>query len=98
MSIRGLLEIFKGTGIEVAAPLMDFLANRPLKKSYQELTLEAIKALGKTGGADAVEFLKRYERIKWWRSRTLQLELRSASLRAMEEIERRRGDGGRATR
>ncbi len=97
MTIRGL-EVFKGTGIEVAAPLMDFLVNRPLMKSYQELTLEAIKALGKTGGADAEEFLKRYERIKWWRSRTLQLELRSASQRAMEEIERRRGDGGRATR
>ncbi len=97
MTIRGL-EVFKGTGIEVAAPLMDFLVNRRLKKSCQELTLEAIKALGKTGGADAEEFLKRYSRIKWWRSRTLQLELRSASLRAMEEIERRRGDGGRATR
>jgi hypothetical protein len=97
MTIHGL-EVFKGNGIEVAAPLMDFLADRPLKKSYQELTLEAIKALGKTGGADAEEFLKRYSRIKWWRSRMLQQELNSASLRAMEEIERRRGDGGRATR
>jgi hypothetical protein len=98
MSIRGLLEVSKGTGIEVAAPLMDFLTNRPLKKSNQELTLEAIKALGRTGGADAEEFLKRYERVKWWRSRTLQFELRTASQRARQEIERRRGDGGRATR
>jgi HEAT repeat protein len=97
MTIRALA-VFKGTGMEVAGPFMDFLANRPLKKSYQELTLEAIKALGKTGGADAGEFLKGYTRVKWWRSRTLQLELRAAALQAMEEIERRRVDGGRATR
>jgi hypothetical protein len=97
MSIRGLT-VLKGTGIEVAGPLMDFLAYRPFKKSYQELTIEAIKALGKTGGADAREFLTRYSRIKWWRSRKLQLECRSAALLAMDEIERRRGDGGRATR
>jgi HEAT repeats len=97
MCIRGLV-VFKGMGIEVATPLMDFLNWRPLKKSYQELTLEAIKALGKTGGADAGEFFKRYTYIKWWRSRALQLELRAAALKAMEEIERRRGDGGPATR
>jgi hypothetical protein len=97
MTIRALAE-FTGAGLAVAEPLVDFLTNRPLKKSYQEFTLEAIKALGKTGGADAEEFLKRYERVKWWRSRTLQLELRSAALQAIEEIERRRGDGGRATR
>jgi hypothetical protein len=97
MSIRGLVT-FKGTGFEVARPLIDFLTNRPLKKSYQELTLEAIKALGKTGGADAEEFLKGFTRVKWWRSRTLQQERRSAALRAMEEIERRRDDGGQATR
>lgn len=77
---------------------MEFLTNRPLKKSYQELTLEAIKALGKTGGADAGEFLKGYTHRKWWRSPALQLERGSAALRAMEEIERRLGDGGRATR
>jgi hypothetical protein len=97
MSINGLA-VFKGTGIDAAGPLMEFLANRPLKKSYQELTLEAIKALGKTGGADAGEFLKGYTHRKWWRSRALQLERGSAALRAMEEIERRLGDGGRATR
>jgi hypothetical protein len=97
MSIRGLV-MFKGTGFEVARPLIDFLTNRPLKKSYQELTLEAIKALGKTGGADAEEFLKGFTLVKWWRSRTLQQERRSAALRAMEEIERRRDDGGQATR
>jgi HEAT repeat protein len=97
MCIRGLV-VFKGRGIEVAGPLMDFLTNRPLIKSFQDLTLEAIKALGKTGGADAAEFLKGYTRIKWWRSRALQQELRSAALQATEEIERRLGDGGRATR
>jgi len=97
MTIRGLVA-FKASGVEVAGPLLDFLAARPLKKSYQELTLEAINALGRIGGADAGEFLKRYARVKWWRSRTLQLELRSAALRAMNEIERRQGDGGRATR
>jgi hypothetical protein len=97
MSIRGLT-VLKGTGIEVAGSLTDFLAGRPLKKSYQELTIEAIKALGKTGGADAREFLTRYARVKWWKSRKLQMECRSTALQAMDEIERRRGDGGRATR
>ncbi|MCK9419805.1 MAG: HEAT repeat domain-containing protein [Nitrospirae bacterium] len=97
MSIRGIA-VVKGAGLEAANALMDFLANRPLKKSNQELTLEAIKTLGKIGGADAGEFLNRYRRVKWWRSRTLQLELRSAALQSMKEIERRQGDGGRATR
>lgn len=97
MSIRGLAGL-KGIRSEVANPLVEFLTGRPLKKNNQELTLEVIRALGKIGGADAGTFLQGYTRVKWWRSRTLQMELRSAALRAMEEIKRRGSDGGRATR
>ena len=97
MSIRGLAE-FRGIGSEVAKPLVEFLTGRPLKKNNQELTLEVIRVLGKIGGADAGTVLQGYTRVKWWRSRTLQMELRSAALRALEKIKRRESDGGRATR
>lgn len=97
MSIRGLAGL-KGIKSEVPKSLIEFLTGRPLKKNNQELTLEVISVLGKIGGADAETFLQGYTRVKWWRSRTLQMELRSAALRAMEEIKRRGSDGGRAKR
>jgi len=97
LSIRGFAGL-RGIRSEVANPLMEFLTNRPLTKNKQELTLEVIRALGKIGGADAETFLQGYTRVKWWRSRTLQMELRSAALRAIEEIKRRGSNGGRATR
>ena len=97
MSIRGLAGL-KGIRSEVAKPLVEFLTGRPLKRNNQELTIEVIRALGKIGGADEETFLQGYRRIKWWKSRTLQTELRSAALRAMEEIKRRGRDGGRPTR
>ncbi len=97
MSIRGLAGL-RGIGSEVAKSLVAFLTGRPLKKNNQEPTLEVIRVLGKIGGADAETFLQGYTRVKWWRSRTLQMELRSAALRAMEEIKRRGSDGGRTTR
>jgi len=97
MSIRGLAGL-RGIRSEVAKPLVEFLTGRPLKKNNQELTLEVIRALGRIGGADAETFLQEYTRVKWWRSKILQMELRSAALRAMEEIKRRGSDGGRTTR
>jgi HEAT repeat protein len=97
MSIRGLAGL-RGLGSDAAIPLVEFLTGRPLKKNNQDLTLEVIWALGRIGGADVETFLRGYTRVKWWKSRTLQRELRSAALRAMEEIKRRGSDGGRATR
>jgi hypothetical protein len=82
-----------GIGAEESAPLVSFLEGRPLRKKEQELTLEAIKALGKIGGRNAGEFLKGYMRIRWWKSRKLQRELSDAAGRSIDEIMRRTGDG-----
>ncbi len=84
---------FPDISAEEAKPLVDFLDEQPLKKKEQGLTLEAIKALGKIGGRDTAEFLKKYTRIRWWKSRKLQEELRAAALSATKEITRRRSNG-----
>jgi hypothetical protein len=78
--------------------LIEFLQSRSLRKKEQALTIEGIKALGKIGGWEAVEFLKRYSVIRWWKSRKLQTELTAAAQRAVEEITRRQGDGGQTGR
>ncbi len=87
-----------GTGAEESAPLVSFLEGRPLKKKEQELTVEAIKALGKIGGRDAAAFLGGYLRIRWWKPRKIQRELSEAAQRSIDEIARRTGDGGRTAR
>jgi hypothetical protein len=89
---------FPGAGADEAVRVMVFLEERKLKKTDRELTLAGIKVLGSTGGSDAALFLERYNRIRWWRSRKLQLELRSAARASIQEIMRREGDGGRAKR
>src|SRR5208283_3509264 len=89
---------FPGIGPEEAVPLLDYLEGRPLKKKELELTIEAIKALGKIGGPDAASALKVYSKIKWWKPRKLQKELRDVAVSAIEEISRRPGNGGRTKR
>ncbi len=87
---------FPGIGAEESVPLVEYLNGRGVKKREQELTLEAIRALGRIGGSDASEFLKSYTKIRWWKSRKLQWVLREAAYRSMEEISRRQGDVGRS--
>jgi len=89
---------FPGIGAEESRPLIEFLEGRSLKKREQALTIEAIKALGKIGGREAADFLKRYAIIRWWKPRKLQKELRVAAVHAREEIMRRHGDDGRTRR
>jgi hypothetical protein len=89
---------FPGIGAEESKPLIDFLESRSLRKKEQVLTIEGIRALGKIGGWEAVEFLKRYSVIRWWKPRRLQLELADSAQRAAEEITRRQGDGGQTGR
>jgi HEAT repeat protein len=89
---------FPGIGAEEAEPILTFLEGRILGKKEQELTLEAIKTLGKIGGKNATEFLKRYMKISWWKSRKLQRDLRDAAALATDEIARRRSNGGSAKR
>jgi len=92
MAIRGFAGITHA-GAEESRFLIAFLEKRPIKKKEQDHTIEAIKSLAKIGGRDAADFLKRYTRIRWWKPRKLQLELRVAAQRAMEEISRRQGNG-----
>lgn len=96
LTIRSFPEI-QGLGPEEARPLMEFLEDRPLTKKGQEVTVAAIKALGKIGGGDAAVFLHGFTRTRWWKSRSLQEERREAAERSIDEITRRR-DGGRAKR
>jgi HEAT repeat protein len=95
MAVRGLAE-FKGIDAEEVKSLVAFLKDRSLSKKEQALTLEAIKTLGVIGGSDEREFLNGYTRIRWWRSRKLQRELRAEALGAMVKIKRRQNDGGSA--
>jgi HEAT repeat protein len=97
MAVRGFAEL-KGIDAEEAKPLVEYLQERSLNKRDQALTLEAINTLGMIGGPEAAGFLKGYTRIRWWRSRKLQKELRTAALGSMEKIERRQDDGGSGTR
>jgi hypothetical protein len=89
---------FSGAGGDEAERLTEFLEKLSLKKKDQKLNIAAIKALGSTGGNEAALFLQRYDRIRWWRSRPLQEELRSAAQKSIQEITRREGDGGRPKR
>jgi HEAT repeat protein len=97
MAIRAFPD-FPGIGVEEAKPLIEFLAGLPIRKKDQELTLEAIKALGKIGGRDAAEFLQGYMRIRWWKPRKLQKEIQEAALQAVADIEGRKADAGRTER
>jgi hypothetical protein len=96
-ALRGIGEL-QGLGDMEARYVMDFAELRPLKQREQEHTLEAITVLGKIGGRETAEFLARYTRIRWWKPRKLQEELRAAALVAIEAIKGRRADAGRAKR
>lgn len=84
---------FPGISADEATYLINFLDARPLKKKEHELSLVAIEILGNIGGRNTSEYLKKYTRIRWWRPRKLQEELRAAALRAIEEITWRIGNG-----
>jgi hypothetical protein len=88
----------QGLGPEEAVPLIEFLEHRPLSKKTQELTVAAIRTLGKLGGGDAAVFLHGFTRVRWWKSRKLQEERRDAAEHAIDEITRRQNDGRRAKR
>jgi hypothetical protein len=92
LAIRGLVEI-KDINTEDTKPLIEFLQGRTINKKEHELTLEAIRAVGRVGGPDGEAVLKGFTRIRWWKPRKMQVELRVAANRAMTEITRRQ-DGG----
>jgi hypothetical protein len=92
-AIRGLGSI-QGAGQSEAQALTEFLEDRPVRKRENDLTKEVFKVLGKIGSPETADFLKRYRKIKWWKSRKPQQELRTAVEPAIEEIQRRHGNAG----
>jgi HEAT repeat protein len=96
IAIRGLAEI-SGAGATEAQDLVDFLLDRRLTKKDNELTIDAITVIGKLGDQGSAEFLKRYTKRRWWKSRKLQAGLRKAALAAIEEIQRRKSYAGRTS-
>jgi hypothetical protein len=72
--------------------MTDFLMDRPVNKKENGLTIEVVKALEKIGDRETADFLKRYARIRWWRPRKPQVELRTVAVAAIETIERKHGD------
>ncbi|MFA5073488.1 MAG: HEAT repeat domain-containing protein [Nitrospirota bacterium] len=95
MAIRSFA-ILPRIGSDESRYLTAFLENLQLRKKDQPLILEAIKVLGKIGGPETADFLKRYTRIRWWRSRKAQVERRNAARTSMDEIQRRLSNGGPA--
>ena len=83
---------FPGISEDETVFLTNFLDARPLKKKEQALTLMAIGVLGNIGGRQARDYLQRYTKVRWWRPRKLQEELKTASQRAIKEINWRIGD------
>lgn len=89
------IAIVQGAGRSEAQILAQFLTDRPIRKKENELTVEVIKTLEKIGDLETAAYLmKRYSRIKWWKSRKPQEEVRSATLTAIEGIQRRHGNVG----
>ena len=87
------LAVIPGAGGSEAKALLDVLNGRPVRKKENELTIEVIKTLEKIGDREAAEFLGRYARIRWWKPRKPQLELRDVAVAAIETIGRRLGNG-----
>jgi hypothetical protein len=88
------LAVIPGAGVSEAKTLLDVLNGRPVSKKENELTIEVIKTLEKIGDREAAEFLGRYARIRWWKPRKPQLELRDVAIAAIETIGRRLGNAG----
>ncbi len=97
LALRGLGE-FQGLGDTEASYVMNFAELRPVKQRELERILDAISVLGRIGGGESAEFLARYTRVRWWKPRKLQEELRAAARSAIEAINRRRADAGKTKR
>ncbi len=87
MAVRGIGTL-SAAGEQETKALMNFLRGGR-RAAGHELKKEAIASLGRRGGPEAASFLKKYAKIRWWKPRRLQEELRATALKAIEEIERR---------
>jgi HEAT repeat protein len=93
MAMRSLGTL-RDAGEDEATQLTEYLQDRRITKNREEnnITIDAIRIVGKLGGRDAYSFLERYDRIRWWKARRPQEEVRAAAIEAREEIMRRLGN------
>jgi HEAT repeat protein len=91
------LGMVQGAGVDESKALMEFLEQRGItnKQQENEITHEAVRTLGKIGGQSSIDFLRRYERIRWWRSRKPQVALREVAREAIDQIGKRMSNVGR---
>jgi len=96
MAVRSLATT-RGAGPDEAQGVMDFLERRHISKDQEEnaVIIDAINTLGKIGKQDAMGFLERYNKIRWWKARRPQEEVRAAARATIEEMRGRLGRDGR---
>lgn len=94
LAVRGL-GLMHGVGRDELSALTAFV-KECVKRKPDELTLEGIRSLGKIGSGDTQLFLQPYLKIKWWRARKPQEELRDACQAAINDIQRRIDSAGKS--
>lgn len=90
-AVRGL-GVIQGVGPDEVRSLEAFLLERSLTKKDNELSIEVMRTLAKIGDQNVAKFLERYTKLRWWRSRKLQEELRDAAVAAIDSIGKRGGN------
>ncbi len=88
MAVRGL-GMLQAAGEKESQALMAFLKTSGIKGIEHELKKEAIETLGKIGSPASVQFLKKQFKIKWWKGRKPQEEIRAVVEKAVAAIERK---------
>lgn len=92
-AVRGL-GVISGAGAGEARELEAYLQGRSLKRQELELSIEGIRTLGKISDPGSETFLARYLKLRWWRSRRPQEELRDAATGVIDALRRRQGNVG----
>lgn len=93
MAIRGLCDP-ASSGAKAEQALMECLKKGSARLRGPELKYEAVETLGKIGSRDVLPFLAKFTRVRWWKARKPQEELRAVAQKAIREIERRHGNAG----
>lgn len=89
------LGTMQGTGRDELRAVMTFVAEKAAKMRNPDLALEGIRTLGRIGDGETRAYLQQYQRMRWWRSRKPQEQLKIAATAAMDDIQRRHGNAGR---
>lgn len=95
ITARGLGTL-RGVGRNELQALTSLVKELAAKRKNDYLLFECVKVLGQIGSADTQAFLMQYLKIRWWRSRRPQEELRDAAQAAINEIQRRLDRAGKS--